>query len=68
MPHDASLTIRLPAALKRALEKAAASDMRSVSQLCVIVLSRHLGLTSEWRDGRRAAARRNRKRARPARP
>jgi hypothetical protein len=47
MNKDASLTIRLPLALKEALEQAAAADSRSVSSYCEVVLSAHLGLRHE---------------------
>lgn len=57
MAKDASLTIRLPAALKNALEQAAAADSRSVSSYCEVVLSAHLGLRHEPRRPALDAAR-----------
>lgn len=44
MDRDASLTIRLPSAVKRALEEAAKAEARSVSTYCTLVLAAHLGL------------------------
>lgn len=54
---NASLTIRLPFALKDALEQAAAADARSVSSYCEVVLSNHLGLRNEPRHPAVAAVR-----------
>ena len=55
MNQDTSLTIRLPSALKVALEDAAARDFRTVSQYCVVVLAKHLGVSLEPRIQRGAA-------------
>jgi len=54
MNQDASLTIRLPSALKAALEEAAAREFRTVSQYCVVVLAQHLGVPLEPRGQRNA--------------
>lgn len=55
MNQDASLTIRLPSALKAALEDAAARDYRTVSQFCVVVLAKHLGVSLDPRGQRGAS-------------
>jgi len=77
MEKDASLTIRLPKAVKAALERAAEADARSVSSFTTIVLMHHLGLRDEApprpgvsrNAGRRPAAGRGAgRRSRPARP
>lgn len=73
MNQDASLTIRLPSALKEALEEAAAREFRTVSQYCVVVLAQHLGVALEPRGQRnvRAGARPGgggRRRGRSAKP
>ena len=69
MAQDASLTIRLPAGLKVALERAASREFRSLSQYVVVVLAEHLGVRNEHprprsTTGARNRARRNAKRSR----
>ncbi|MBZ0231058.1 MAG: hypothetical protein K8M05_01800 [Deltaproteobacteria bacterium] len=63
MHQDASLTIRLPSAVKSALEDAAAREFRTVSQYCVVVLAKHLGVPLEPRGQRNTRARRRGRRA-----
>ncbi len=59
---DASLTIRMTAALKDALARAAEADERSIAQLAVKVLSEHLRsegwLTDEPAEAKGARPRR----------
>ncbi len=63
MNQDASLTMRMPSALKAALEDAAARDFRTVSQFCVVVLAKHLGVSLDPRGQRGAKPARVRSRA-----
>ena len=64
MNQDASLTIRLPSAVKSALEDAAAREFRTVSQYCVVVLAKHLAVPLEPRGQRGARPTRSRTRRR----
>jgi hypothetical protein len=72
MNQDASLTIRLPSALKSALEDAAAREFRTVSQYCVVVLAKHAGVALEPRVQRNAGGEKRAglggRRRRPAKP
>lgn len=45
---DGSLTIRLPVPLKEALERAAETDRRSLSQMVGLALERFLEARGEW--------------------
>lgn len=45
---DGSLTIRLPAPLKEALERAAEADRRSLSQMVGLALEKFLEARNEW--------------------
>ncbi|HEY4243678.1 MAG TPA: ribbon-helix-helix protein, CopG family [Kofleriaceae bacterium] len=60
---DVSLTIRLPQPLKDALQRAADTDRRSVSQLVGLALEQFLESRHEWpppgarKPARRSAAR-----------
>jgi hypothetical protein len=73
MQKDDAIGFRAPAALKRALERAAEADHRSLGQLCTLVLMRFLEQRGEWpprerersaqRGRARAAGRRRAKRA-----
>jgi len=60
MQKDDAIGFRAPAALKQALEAAAAAEHRSLGQLCTLVLMQYLEKRGEWppraQTTRRAAA------------
>ena len=68
MAQDATITIRLPAKLKAALEEAATREFRSLSQYVVVVLADHLGVRDEQQRPRGVITARNRARARRKAP
>lgn len=59
--RDTSITVRLPLAMKRAAERAAEDERRSLSQLIVVVLEQFL-------ESRHERPRRNQSPARTKRP
>lgn len=62
--RDTSITVRMPLAMKRALERAAEAESRSLSQMVVVVLKGFL--ESHHERPRRNAAPATRKRTRSA--
>lgn len=62
--RDTSITVRLPLAMKRAVERAAEAESRSLSQMVVVILQRFLEARHE--QPQRNAAPRASRRTRPA--
>jgi uncharacterized protein (DUF1778 family) len=60
--RDTSITVRLPLSMKRAIERAAEAERRSLSQMVVVVLEQYL----ERRERPRRGAAGKPKRTRPA--
>lgn len=48
LPKDDSLTIRIPAALKSAVERVAEAERRTVSQMVELILEQYLEERDEW--------------------
>lgn len=54
--RDTSITVRLPLAMKRAVERAAEAESRSLSQMVVVVLQQFLESRHERPSRNRPAA------------
>jgi hypothetical protein len=57
MQKDDAIGFRAPAALKRALERVAEADHRSLGQLCTLALMEFLERRGEWPPRGRTAPR-----------
>jgi predicted transcriptional regulator len=63
--RDTSITVRLPLAMKRAVERAAEAERRSLSQMIVVVLEQFLESRRERPKQARAPAPTKRPRSAP---